>query len=76
MLVIKKMLILIKYLDFSDFFLEEKASILPETTNLKQHIIKLQKDQQLFYKLIYSLNLVKLETLKTYIKINLINGFI
>ena len=33
-------------------------------------------DWQLFYELIYSLGLVELETLKTYIKINLANNFI
>ena len=33
-------------------------------------------NNQLLYILIYSLNLVKLETLKIYIKTNLVNSFI
>ena len=76
MLVTKEVKIPTKYLDFSNVFLEEKASILLEVTELNQHAIKLQKDQQPPYKPIYSLDLVELETLKTYIETNLANGFI
>ena len=76
MLVAKKVLIPTKYSDFSDVFLQEKASILPEVTELNQHAIKLQEDQQLLYRPIYSLGLVELGTLKTYIETNLTNGFI
>lgn len=38
--------------------------------------MKLQNSKQLPYGPIYSLRLVRLKTLKTYIKINLVNGFI
>ena len=38
--------------------------------------IKLQKNLQLPYNSIYNLGLVELKTLKTYIEINLANGFI
>ena len=76
LLVAKKVKISTKYLDFSDVFLEEKALILLEATKLNQHIIKLQEDQQLSYRLIYSLGPVELKTLKTYIKTNLANDFI
>ena len=44
LLVAKKVKILIKYLDFSDVFFKEKASILSKATKLNQHVIKLQKD--------------------------------
>lgn len=37
----KKILILNKYLDLSNVFLEEKVSILLEITKLNQHTIKL-----------------------------------
>ena len=63
-------------MDFSDIFLEEKALVLPKTTDLNQHAIKLQQSQQSVYKLIYSLGPVELKTLKTYNKTNLNNGFI
>ena len=68
--------ILTKYSDFSDVFLEKKTSILPKATELNQHVIKLQKDQQLPYRPIYSLDPIELKMLKTYIEINLTNSFI
>ena len=76
MLVVEEVKIPTKYSDFSDVFLEEKASILPKVTELNQHAIKLQEGQQLPYRPIYSLGPVELETLKTYIETNLANGFI
>lgn len=47
-----------------------------EYIEINNHTIELKKDKQLFFKFIYSLKLVQLEILKTYIKTNLINGFI
>ena len=49
---------------------------LPEHTGINDYIIKLEKDKQLLFGPIYSIRPVKLETLKTYIKSNLANGFI
>ena len=43
---------------------------------MNNYIIKLKKDKQPLFRLIYSLKLIKLKTLKTYIKINLVNNFI
>ena len=76
LLVVEKVKIPTKYSDFSDVFLEEKASILLEATEINQHAIELQKGQQPPYGPIYSLGPVELKTLKTYIKINLANDFI
>ena len=76
LLVVKKVKISTEYSNFSDIFLEEKALILPEATELNQHVIELEKGQQPPYGPIYRLSPVKLETLKTYIKTNLANGFI
>ena len=76
LLVAKEVKIPTKYSGFSDVFLEEKASILLKIIKLNQHVVKLQKGQQPPYVLIYSLGPVKLEMLKTYIEINLANGFI
>ena len=43
---------------------------------MNEYVIKLGKGQQLLFGSIYSLGLIKLETLKTYIETNLANGFI
>ena len=64
------------YSDFLDVFSEKKALVLPEITDLNQHTIELQESQQPPYGPIYSLGLVELKTLKTYIETNLANGFI
>ena len=48
----------------------------PKTTRMNEHAIKLKKDKQLPFSLIYNLGSVELKTLKTYIKINLANNFI
>ena len=45
-------------------------------TRINNHVLKLEKGKQLLFNLIYSLGPVELEILKTYIKINLANGFI
>ena len=47
-----------------------------ENTNLNEYAIKLIEEKHLPYGLIYTLNLVELETLKTYIKTYLKTGFI
>lgn len=47
-----------------------------EYNNINDHTIKLMESKQLFYELIYSLGLIKLKTLKTYIKIYLKVDFI
>ena len=46
LLFTRKIKIPTKYSDFLDVFLEEKASILLEITEVNQHAIKLQEDQQ------------------------------
>ena len=76
LLVAEEVKIPTEYSDFSDVFSEEKASILPEATELNQHAIELQEGQQPPYGPIYSLGPVELKTLKTYIKTKLANGFI
>ena len=75
-LVAEEVKIPTEYSDFSNVFLEEKASILPEATELNQHAIELQEGQQPPYGPIYSLGPVELEMLKTYIETNLANSFI
>lgn len=70
---------LIKYSNFANIFLEKKTLVLLKQTNFNKYTIKLKNDKQLFYLLIYNLSLVKLKTLKvyikTYLKIKLIQHF-
>ena len=55
--------------------MENIAEIL-EYTKINDHAIKLEEGKQPLFGLIYSLRLVELETLKTFIKTNLANSFI
>ena len=57
-------------------FSKESAAVLPEHTEINTYAIDLKEGKQPLYEPIYSLGLVKLETLKIYIEINLANGFI
>ena len=76
LLLVKKVTVPIEYSDFANVFLEKSANILPERTGANEYIIKLEEDKQPPYEPIYNLKPVELETLKTYIKTNLANGFI
>ena len=49
---------------------------LSKNTKINKHAIKLEENKQPPFGLIYNLELVELETLKTYIKTNLANNFI
>ena len=68
--------VLAKYFNHSNLFLGENAAELPKNTKMNEYAIKLEKDKQPLLGPIYSLGLVELETLKTYIKTNLANGLI
>ena len=68
--------VLAEYSDYSDVFLAENAAKLPDNIGINEHAIKLEEGKQPPFNLIYSLESVKLETLKTYIKTNLANSFI
>ena len=68
--------VLAEYSNYSNVFSAEHAAELPENTRMNKHAIKLEKGKQPLFGPIYSLELVELETLKTYIKTNLANGFI
>lgn len=50
------------------FFYLKIALMLPQQTNLNKYAIELKDGKQLFYGPLYSLGLVKLETLRTYMK--------
>lgn len=65
-----------KYADFTDVFSKDQVAKLSKYIGINNHAIDLLKSQQLVYEPIYSLGPMELETLKTYIKTNLANGFI
>ena len=65
-----------EYSDFSNIFSSNFAAELPQHTGINDHPINLLDDKQLHYGPIYSLGLLKLEILKTYIKANLASSFI
>ena len=75
-LLAKKVIVPAEYSDFADIFLKKSAEVLPECTGVNEHTIELEDSKQPPYGPIYSLGPVELETLKTYIKTNLANGFI
>ena len=64
-----------KYFDFANIFSSNDVVELLEYTNIKDYLIDLIDDKQLLYSLIYSIKLVKLKILKTYVKIMLASGF-
>ena len=76
MLTSEKIGIFVKYSDFSNVFSSDFAVELPKHTGINDHLFHLLDDKQPPYCLIYSLGLVELEILKTYIKANLASGFI
>ena len=76
LILAKKVTVLIKYSDFANVFLEKSGNVLLEQIDVNEYAITLEKSKQQPYGLIYSLEPVKLKSLKTYIKINLANNFI
>lgn len=65
-----------KYTDFANIFSPKLVVELSEYTGINNHTIELVNDCQPPYSSIYSLGSMELETLKTYIKNNVANGFI
>ena len=75
-LLTKKVTLPVEYLDFADIFSEKSPNVLPEWTGANKYAIEPEKGKQTPYGPIYGLRPVELETLKTYIEINLANNFI
>ena len=65
-----------EYSDFSSVFSSNSTAELPEYTKINDYSINLLDNKQPLYCPIYSLGLVELETLKTYIEANLASSFI
>lgn len=68
--------LLLKYIDFVNLIFKYLAFELPKYIGITNNAIKPITEQQSTYELIYSLELIELETLKTYIKTILANGLI
>ena len=73
---VKEVTIPSEYANYTNVFSPNSAAEFPEHTGINNHPIDLIDDKQPPYGPIYSLRPVELETLKTYIKTNLANGFI
>ena len=65
-----------EYSNYSNVFSAENAADLPENTEMNEHTIKLEENKQPLFRPIYNLGPMESETLKTYIKTNLVNSFI
>lgn len=65
-----------KYFEYINVFSFDLVIKLLENTEINKYAIELINSKQSPYKLIYTLNPVDLETLKTYIKTYLKTGFI
>ena len=74
--MVKEVIVLAKYTNFADIFLEKSANICLEQIRANKHIIELEQSKQPPYRPIYSLAPIELKNFKTYIKINLVNNFI
>ena len=66
----------VEYSDYSNVFSIENAAELLKHIRLNDHTIVLEKSKQPPFRHIYSLGLVELKTLTSYIKTNLANSFI
>ena len=75
-LLVKKVGILDKYTDFADIFSKKKSLVLPKYNEINEYTIDLDDGKQPAYEPIYSLDLIELEILKTYIETHLKTGFI
>ena len=68
--------VLIEYFDYNNIFLPKNVAKLLENIKINKYTIKLKEDKQLSFKSIYSLELIELKMLKTYINTNSAIGFI
>ena len=76
LLLVKKVTVPAKYLDFTNIFSKKSSNILLKQTGVNEHAIELEKGKQPSYGPIYSLEQVELKIFKTYIETNVANGFI
>ena len=68
--------VLAEYFDYNIVFSAENTAELLENIEMNKHTIRLEEGKQPPFGPIYNLGPVKLETLQSFIKTNLANGFI
>ena len=68
--------VLAEYCHYSNVFSVENVVEISDNTGMNEHAINLEESKQPPFGPIYSLDIVELIALKTYIKINLANSFI
>ena len=73
---IKKVIVSSEYSDYTNVFSKASAVEVYKHTSINDHLIDLIDGKQPLYGPIYSLGLVELKMLKTYIETNLTNNFI
>ena len=76
LLLAKKVIVLEEYFGFDNVFSKKLTTKLLERFNINKYEIDLEPSKQPLYKPTYSLELVELKTLKTYVENNLANEFI
>ena len=76
LLLTKKVIVLVKCLDFTDVFLKKSANVLSKTTGANKHKIKLEKGKKPPYRPIDSPRPIEFEIFKICKKTNMVNGFI
>ena len=69
-------IVLAEYSDYNNVFSAENTMELSKYTKINDNAIELEESKQPPFRSIYSLGPMKLETLKTYIKVSLANNFI
>ena len=65
-----------QYSNYNNVFLAKNVAKLLDLAEINDYATKLEEDKQPLFGQIYSLELVELKILKTYIKTNLANNFI
>ena len=75
LLKVEKVIILSKYIDYTNVFSSDFVVELPKHIGINNHLIDLIDDKLSPYYLIYSLGPVEVKMLKIYLKTNLANNF-
>lgn len=67
LLLAKKVIIPIKYLNYANIFSKKSVAKLSKQIDINKYVSDLEPSKQSFYKLIYNFRLVKLKIFKLYI---------
>lgn len=73
LLLIEKITIPTEYLNLVDVFSKNRGEVSPKQTKANKYAIELEEGKDQLYRSIYSLEVVEFESLKPYIKTNLLN---